>query len=214
MCSCIYACMNACMHMYLHAWECIHGWTCIHEYMCTCIYVSMLERPWMCAYKHACMHSCMHACMHACVPMQTCMYAFMRHAYVHSCKHASMHIFGICAVMQTFLHTCLYLQVCMRTCVHLYMQSYLHTCMIREVWCLVWWERERERAWCKEIIMSLKSFFRHSHPTVSLTQDHITLPLSHCRPFLLQIEFPLYWWKADSFSLCPTLCLVTSDILW
>ena len=127
------------------------------------------------------MHMCIHANTHSCICS----------AYVHSCKHA---------FMQTCLHTCINLQVCMRTCVHLYMQSCLHTCMMREMWCLVWWERERERAWCNEIMISLKPFFRHSHPTLSLSQDHIRLPLSHCRSpptnlipsLLLESRFSLF----------------------
>ena len=126
--------------------------------------------------------------MHACAPMNTCMHSFMRHAYVHSCKHSFMHMFGICAFMQTCihvnmhsckhafmqtcLHTCINLQVCMRTCVHLYMQPCLHTCMMREIWCLVWWERERESG------MQRKNDFTETILS-PLTPDSFTLSRSH-----------------------------------
>ena len=126
------------MHICVHARASIH--VCIQTRMHASMHACMRVRPW----KHACMHSCVvHMCIHANIHSCICS------AYVHSCKHA---------FMQTCLHTCIHLQVCMCTCVHLHMQSRLLTCMMREMWCLVCWERDKERAWSNKRMMSLNSW--------------------------------------------------------
>ena len=203
-----HACMRAWIHLYIRT--CMRG----NTYMRGHAYMSMFAHAYMrpCPSVHACVHTNTHACIRACVCAHENMHACMHSCFMHMCIHAKIHsynMFGLdvrhmCihakmhsykhAFMQTCLHTCINLQVCMRTCVHLYiytgMPAYMHD--ERDVMSGVMRERERERAWCNERMISLKSFFRHSHPTLSLSQDHIRLPLCQCRSPLLQIWFPLF----------------------
>ena len=133
-------------------------------------------------HASVCARKNMHACIHAsciCAFMQTFIHAYVRH--IHMCIHANMQT-CIHAFMQTCLHTCINLQVCMRTCVHLYMQSCLHTCMMREMWCLVWWEREREseRDATKEWFHWNHSFATHTRlfRSLKITSDFLFLTVA------------------------------------
>ena len=198
--------MHVCAHEYMHAYvrACVGMHTCVDMHT----WVYLLERP----CEHACVHTNTHACIHAsnaCVCARknmyacihaSCICAFMQifiHAYVrhiHMCIHANMQT-CIHAFMQTCLHTCINLQVCMRTCVHLYMQSCLHTCMMREMWCLVWWERERER----ESVMQRKNDFTETILS-PLTPDSFALSRSHQT-------------SSFSLSLSPSTNLIPSLLL-
>ena len=112
---CVCVCLNAQVHVCLHASVCVRVCVCVCVCVCACV----------------CLHKCMRVCMYACVCVcvcNVCVCVCNVCVLVHVCVNACVHA---CVCVCIPVHVCMH--VCARLCLHVcavLLQSALHSHLV------------------------------------------------------------------------------------
>ena len=115
---CVCVCLNAQVHVCLHASVCVRVCVCVCVCVCACV----------------CLHKCMHVCMYACVcvcNVCVCVYVCVCAMCVCLCMCVWMHV---CMRACVYAYPCMYVCMCVHACACMCVLCYCKA-LCTPTWC-------------------------------------------------------------------------------